>query len=286
MKDIIHISIGGGTLHKSNIECYNNLYTTEMDIKSVLKSAKVLNNDETGIRSENALKWVPSTSTPTHTHYAIHDKRGREAMDLIGVLPEFKGVEVHDRFASYNKYNFQHAYCNAHILRDLKYLHENPKEAWAEKMIKLLIKANNAKKENNLTDKNIKKFKENYGSIVESAIESEKKKEQPKIPVGKKGKPPTSTSLRMINMLLTKEKEVLRFLENPHVPFDNNLAERDLRMVKLKQKVSGCFRTNFGAKIFLRIRSYTSTSRKQGYAIFNAIQHAVDGNPLNVALAE
>ena len=286
VKDIIGISIGDGTLQKSNIDCSENLFQTEKDIKSVLSQARVLHNDETGMRSESKLKWVHSASTQTHTHYGIHDKRGQEAMDAIGILAEFYGVSVHDRWASYEKYGFEHAYCNVHIIRELKYLHENLKETWARKMISLLVKANNAKKENKLSHKKIKLFKDQYDSINQLTIKSEKKKDEGKPLILKRGRPPTSKSLRMINMFVSKKTEVLRFLDNPEVPFDNNLAEWDLRMVKLKGKISGCFRSDHGSKTFFRLRGYISTARKQGHNVFDAIQLALNGKPLMLVMAE
>lgn len=286
MKDIVGVSIGGGTLEKSNVDCFENLAQVELGIKEILKKSSVLHNDETGVRSEIKGKWAHSSSTKTHTHYAIHDKRGKEAMDDIGILSEFDGISVHDRWASYEKYDFDHAYCNAHILRDLKFLHEDLKEAWAGHMIKLLVKANIAKKENKLNPEKIMAIKSDYEIIIDQAIKSEKKKEEGKKLIPKRGRPPTSKSLRMINMFLTKHKEVLKFIDYPEVPFDNNLAERDLRMVKLKQKISGCFRSGQGADTFFRIRSYISTARKQGHNVFDAIEKALSGNPLDILIAE
>jgi len=286
MKDLLNINIGDGTLQKSNKDCYTNLHDTEMLIKSVLINGDVMHNDETGVRSENKTKWVHSASTPTHTHFAIHSKRGREAMDEIGILPEFSGVGIHDRYASYDKYSFEHAYCNAHILRDLKYLLENLNENWAKDMIELLTNANIAKKENRLGKKNVEKFKSRYDKILAQAIKSEKEKPEIKPVLKKRGRLPTSKSLRMINMFAGHKTEVLRFLDKQEVPFDNNLAERDLRMVKLKEKISGCFRSGHGADTFFRIRGYISTARKQGHDIFNAIQLALEGKPLNLVVAE
>ena len=123
-------------------------------------------------------------------------------------------------------------------------------------------------------------------TVMVSERNREKKKEEGKKLILKRGRPPTSKSLTMINMFVTKHKEVLRFIENPEVPFDNNLAERDLRMVKLKQKISGCFRSGHGPNTFLRIRSYISTAKKQGHNVFDAIEQALSGNPLDIVIAE
>lgn len=286
IKDVIGVSIGDGTLDKSNKECFENLEQTELDIIEILVKANVLHNDETGMRSQNKTKWVHSASTQKHTHYAMHEKRGKEAMDKIGILSRFLGTSVHDRWASYEKYGFDHAYCNAHILRDLKFLHENMGVAWASEMIGLLTMANKAKKENKLTLQMANNIKEKYNNIIAKAIEIEKKKKAPIKPKPKRGRPPTSKTLRMINMFFEKQKEVLRFIDYEEVPFDNNLAERDLRMVKLKQKISGCFRSDQGQETFFRTRSYISTVRKQGQNVFQAIELAMMGSPLDIKLAE
>ena len=283
MKDAIGISIGDGTLEKTNLECYQNLERTETDIKQALINAGVLQNDETGMRAKGKTKWAHTASTKTHTHYQLHDKRGKEAMDDIGILPQFEGIGVHDRWASYEMYGFGHAYCNAHILRDLKFVHENMGESWAGEMATLLCSANKSKNDgklNSLTKDNIKK---EYERIIKGAIEAEMAKPVKTAIEPKKGRPPTSKALRMINMLYEHQKKVLRFIDYEEVPFDNNLAERDLRMVKLKQKISGCFRSDQGQKSFFRIRSYISTARKQGHNVFEAIELAILGSPLNFA---
>ena len=282
MRDVIGISIGDGTLEKANLECYNNLERTEINIKQALINARVLHSDETGMRSKGKTKWVHSASTKTHTHYQLHDKRGKEAMDDIGILGKFEGTGVHDRWASYEKYGFEHAYCNAHILRDLKYLHENMGEGWAGKMAALLCSANELKNEGKLTNQEKDRARKGYDRILEKAIKTEKAKSENKPIKAKRGRPPTSKALRMINMLHEKHKEVLRFLYFDDVPFDNNLAERDLRMVKLRQKISGCFRSDKGQKSFFRIRSYISTARKQGHQVFEALELAIIGSPLNI----
>lgn len=283
MKDIIGASIGDGTLEKANLECHQNLEAVEMGIKQALVKSSVIHNDETGARSNGRTKWVHSASTKAHTHYQMHDKRGKEAMDDIGILSEFEGISVHDRWASYEKYEFGHAYCNAHILRDLKYLHENMGESWAGEMTSLLCATNKAKNEGKLNPTAKDSIKKEYDRIVKYAIkvENEKPKTTPIKP--KRGRPPTSKALRMINVLNENHEKVLRFIDFEEVPFDNNLAERDLRMVKLKQKISGCFRGDLGQKSFFRIRSYISTARKQGYNVFEAIELAILGSPLNIA---
>ena len=170
--------------------------------------------------------------------------------------------------------------CNAHLLRELKYVKEEKSKDWAEKMITLLVETNNLKKEEKLDEKAIKNMDQRYEKITQQG-----KKEEPEkiIPVIKKrGRVAKTKSLNLLEAFINRPQEILRFVYDKNVPFDNNLAERDLRMVKLKQKISGCFRTLHGAEVFCRIRSYISTARKQGYGMLDAIQQVLLGQPIVV----
>ena len=279
MTEVFGVSISDGVLLESNQACYRALEKSEQQIKTALQNSAVMHNDETGMRCENALHWVHSASTKTHTHYGVHKKRGAEAINSIDILPKFNGISVHDRWASYNEYDCSHALCNAHLLRELKYIHEENQKQWAGEMIDLLVEANNKKKENSLTHFTKQKIVDNYQLIIERA-----KIEEPPSPVAtvkKRGRIKKTKSLLLLNAFINKKEEILKFIHNKDVPFDNNLAERDLRMVKLKQKISGCFRTLTGAIIFCRIRSYISTTRKQGHNVLEAINAALVGKPIN-----
>jgi len=279
--DCLGVDISDGTLQDANETSYNNLEQTEQQIKGHLKSGEVLHNDETGIRCEETLMWGHGGSNEAYTHYAIHEKRGVEAIDDIGILPGYQGVSIHDRFSSYDNYqSCRHGLCNAHLLRDLKSLVEDSK-LWASEMVALLLKAKELKETVKLTKKIKGTVLAEYDEIVRSGLAMEPLAEENHIK--KRGKKKKTPSLRLLETFSNRKYQVMEFFVNPAVPFDNNMAERDLRMVKLKQKISGCFRTKKGAEIFFRIRSYISTLRKQGYNILDSLQLAIEGAPVSFA---
>jgi transposase len=279
-QDCLGLSISDGLLATSNQLCHENLEQTEMDIKQQIIQSEVMHNDETGIRCEKKTQWIHSSSTKLHTHYSIQNKRGKEGMDAIGILAVFKGISVHDRWASYDDYDCAHALCNAHLLRDLKFLAEETGSKWAEKMIALLVKANQYKKEGLLDMKAIQAVEKQSNRIIKEGL----KQEPPPTAttIIKRGRKAKTKSLLLLQVFIHRSQQVWAFLYNEAIPFDNNLAERDLRMVKLKQKISGCFRSINGAQVFCRIRSYISTARKQGYGILHAIEYALLGNPISL----
>jgi transposase len=284
-RDCFGISISDGVLAKSNQICYDQLASTEEIIKTELIRSKVIHNDETGVRCEDKTRWVHSTSTDLLTHYSIQNKRGTEAMDAIGILPQFEGKTVHDRWASYDKYtSCIHSGCNAHLLRELKYVNEEQKCLWALPMKQLLTTANNLKKQDKLSPIVIEDLELKYQKIVRKGLKEEAKHQIRDKP--KRGRTPQAKSKLLLDVFTFKSERVLLFLYDNEVPFDNNLAERDLRMLKLKQKISGCFRTTNGAQIFCRIRSYISSVRKQGYNVLAALENALTGNPVSLIAAE
>jgi transposase len=217
-------------------------------------------------------------------------------MDEIGILPQFKGTLVRDGFSSYKWYEqCQHARCNAHLLRELVYMEEvNPdQKAWIEPLRKLLFEAKEAASEAKASgtaqveaDKQTTVF-ERYGEIVKQADELNPQLPRKTLEPGKtlEPEPPTSkretgpTPRSIINRLQKKRDEILRFMTNLNVPFDNNGSERNIRMVKLAQKISGCFRTADGARNFCRTRSYLSTARKQGYSLLFSLERVINGKP-------
>ena len=274
MKDMFGLSVSDGLIFSSTENCFNNLAETIEIIKQGLIESELIHNDETGIRSEGKTQWVHSASNQEFTHFAIHTKRGHEAMDEIGILPEFNGISIHDRWASYDKYNCIHALCNAHLLRDLKFVHEEMNRPWAREMIELLQRANERKKQETLTSHWITRTANKMDTIIQKA---ERKEPKEKYEKGKRGRKARNKSIRLLHTFRDKREEILLFLKNKAVPFDNNLAERDLRMIKLKQKISGCFRSKHGAEIFCTIRSYISTIRKQDYLVLAAIKQALIG---------
>lgn len=280
IKDCFGVSISDWVLDNCNQNCYTGLEQTEEIIKNALIQSKVIHNDETGLRCNKKLQWVHVSSTDTHTHFGIQEKRGSIGMDAIGILPIFKGNSVHDRFSAYDKYGCEHSFCNAHLLRELKYVHEELGKKWASEMSGVMADANELKKLDGLNESTIQEIEIKYSQVLSAGLE-----EEPYIPIqnGKRGRKAKPKSRLLFEAFRDKRNEILKFIHDKDVPFDNNLAERDIRMVKLKQKISGCFRTQNGAIIFCRIRSYISTVRKQKYAVLNAIEQALLGKPIVLA---
>jgi transposase len=240
--------------------------------------------DETGLRVEGKLHWAHVASTEQVTFLEVHPRRGQQALEEIGILPQRKGWVVHDGYSSYSQYpDAQHALCNAHHLRELVFVKEQYEQAWAEKMIALLVEIKEAVEETKrqgqaaLTDRQQADFEARYDHLIAQGLEANPPPPDP--PVKRRGRKKQSKARNLLDRLQDHKRQVLAFMHDFEVPFDNNLAERDLRMIKLKQKVSGCFRTQDGAQTFCWIRSYISTARKNGQRVLEALERALNGDP-------
>jgi transposase len=231
---------------------------------------------------EAKLNWVHSTSTEALTLYHLDQRRGTAAMDAMGVLEHLKGVLVHDGWVPYRKYTqVSHALCNAHHLRELEAVAETPGQPWAADMITLLsdtwqlVLTAQADGRCALSDDELGRIHTAYRAILEAGHTTN----LPPPPTGRTGRPKRTTAANLLSRLDVYQDDVLRFAHDFRVGFDNNLAERDIRMVKVQQKVSGGFRSFEGAEAWLAIRSYLSTAAKNGVNRFDALQRLCLGDP-------
>lgn len=253
------------------------------DIKKALTQAPVAHFDESGCRVAGQLHWWHVASTNRLSFYSFHRSRGKIGMDVAGVLPDFVGCAVHDGWSSYQRYRCTHSLCNAHHLRELTALFEQSGQVWAQKMHALLTEiygaVERAKHETCLRMHPLleARFEVRYRSLLAEGFAANP---PPEPVVGQKGRQKQSTARNLLNRLQRFQPEVLAFLYDFSVPFDNNQAERDIRMLKLKQKVSGCFRVADGAEAFCTIRSYLSTLQKQGQSVWSALEHVFRGTVL------
>ena len=263
-----------GTLTQTNHRAYQTLDPVERALVRALIQAPVVNVDESGLRVAGRLHWLHVACTPTLTFYGVHGHRGTQAMDALGVLPEFRYWLVHDHWKPYYKYEALHALCNQHLLRELKFLSQEHHQAWADKLSRFLLDwKNDPLTRLGLDEAQFKKAHARYKAIVRQG-----RRKHPRRPTGQ-GRTQQSKAANLLDRLQDYDLSVLPFLLDPNVPFTNNQGEQDIRMIKVKQKISGCFRTLTGAQVFARIRGYLSTCRKQGRNLWEASYQLVIGQP-------
>ena len=289
LRDLLGIQLSAGSIASFVKTCHQQLAGMEKELKAALRKARVLNQDETGLRVGKAGWWVHVCSTDQLTHYAAHQSRGRTALDAIGIAPAFRGTSVHDGLVSYQGYLFIQALCNVHHLRELTFVEEVLKQAWARKMKDLLLemKAEVAQAKA-AGEQDVEVLRRARLISCSDQILTEGYHSNPPAPPPEKrtrGRPKQSPARNLLDRLSQGKWAVLRFLHDFAVPFGNNLAERDLRMIKVQQKVSGGFRTQEGVAMFCRIRSYLSTLRKQGIELLSALDHTLSGHPVLPAFA-
>lgn len=273
--DLFQQQLSEGTLYNTTLKAYEALTDVEERLKDAIIKSKVVHADETNLRYNKASLWLHVACNRYFTHYSIHKKRGKEGIDAAGILSKIEGTLVHDHFKAYFHYGANHSLCNAHILRELTFLHEQHHCQWARVMERKLLKVKEWVEEHyetfgtELDAKKLEGIRRRYMNIIVSG-----RKETPKrMPtVGIKRNVAQTPAWCLLERLRKHSKDVLRFMYDPTVPFDNNQAERDIRMAKVKQKISGCYRSEKGAHIFCRIRSYISTMRKNELSIIDGLR--------------
>jgi transposase len=290
IQDLFGLPLSRGTLARVEQECARGLGRTVEQIREEVAVSEVVHFDETGLRVQGKLWWLHSASTETTTYYNVHPRRGTQAMDAMGVLGRFAGVAVHDGFSSYAGYGDRHALCNAHHLRELTFLWEEYNQRWAH------LLAREFRRWKRLVDRAKEQGRDHLSPATVKGIQWWY---QHLLGMGMRANPPPATTATprpgrkkrgkagsLVDRLWQNRAHVLRFVYDFRVPFDNNLAERDLRMMKVQQKISGTFRSEKGAEAFATIRSYISTVRKRGANVIEAIASVFAGQPLLPAVPQ
>jgi transposase len=273
-----------GTLHRASLVCADALGAVTAALKTALGAAAVAHADETSITVAGQRRWVHVVSTASLTHYAWHAKRGHAATDAIGILPAFGGRLIHDARAPYWRYPCQHGLCNAHHLRELAAVAEQPGQAWAARLRAVLVEMKRAVDPGRTAGggrcppEGREPFVARYRALLAEGYAANPP--PARAPDGpQRGRLKQSKARNLLDRLSTHESEALAFLHDGTVPFDNNQAERDLRMIKVQQKISGTFRDDTGAEAFCRIRGYISTLRKQARHVLTALEQTFLGQP-------
>ena len=278
--DLLGIPVSVGSIFNFNREAYEFLSDFDALVKKNLSGAALLHVDETGVNINGKRFWLHCASNECWTYFSIHKKRGKEAMDSIGILPKFRGILCHDHWKPYFKYDeCTHSLCNAHHIRELTRVWEQDGYIWAKRLKELLEKINRSVHDAGgiLEESEAEGYRRQYRQILDEADyecpppdESKRK--------NKRGRIKRNKARNLLERLHDYETEVLRFMTVTIVPFTNNQGEKDIRMTKVQQKISGCFRSEDGAQFFCRIRSFISSCRKQGISASTALGLLFEGH--------
>lgn len=283
LEDLLGVRLCEASVREMIQRCHKTLEGVEQHIKHALSKAEVIHQDETGLYVAGKRLWTHVTCTSTLTHYQVHVSRGQQALQAIGILPGYMGISVHDGFRSYFRYGCEHALCNVHLLRELTFLAEEQGLWWAAKLKTLLLEMKVATEQARTQGKSglhpleVVDWERRFLHLL---AEGDRAHPRAQAPPHQRGRAKQSAARNLLDRLDKHQQAVLAFLEDLRVPFDNTLAERDLRMIKVQQKVSGCFRSLVGAQAFARIRGYLSTLRKQHIPLLAALDATLLGHPI------
>ncbi|MDT8442575.1 MAG: IS66 family transposase, partial [Desulfuromonadales bacterium] len=275
----LRVPVSSGSLFNFNREAFDKLASFDVIVKDKLAAAKLAHTDETGINIDGKRRWLHVVSNDSWTYFSPQEKRGKEAMDEIGILPRFRGVLCHDHWKPYYQYReCLHSLCNSHHLRELTRAWEQDNQRWARQTKELLEELNREVKTSGgqLEAAESDLYRKRYRGILAEA-ERECPPPEDKQRKGKRGRIKRSKSRNLLERLINYEEDVLRFMDDPAIPFTNNQGENDIRMTKVQQKISGCFRSLDGAQMFCRIRSYLSSCRKQDISSSLAMEFLFKG---------
>jgi transposase len=275
-----------GTVVSICREAAESVRSVQTAVRAHLRQQELVGHfDETGVRIEGKLCWLHSVSTDLLTYYAIHAKRGKKATDAIGVLPGMRGIAMHDGWPTYFRYtDITHALCNGHHLRELTFVEEQYPQKWATEMKELLRKIKTEvekrkEKGETLSTKQIRERERRYDELIRKGLRANPRRTLPDGQKRGRGRIRQSPPRNLLMRLKNHKRAVLLFTRDFRVPFDNNQAERDIRMTKVKQKISGGFRSWEGAEAFCLVRGYISTARKNGRRVLEILRAAVEGEP-------
>lgn len=291
LNDCFGLSISTGSLQNFFRLAHERVKPITEQIEAAVTQSKLAFADETGFYIGGHRHWLHTASTQHLSAFNLHRNRGRKAVDDIGILPHFRGVLVHDAWPTYFMYDqIHHALCNVHHLRDLNGLIENSDQEWPAQMKAFLLDAKaevdqaRVRGQSHFDTRQLDALLTRYAAIMTLAFE-ENPLPPPDDGIPKPGRPKKGRSRSLVERFETRQDAILRFIHDFKVPFDNNLAERDIRMLKVQQKISGCFRSWDGAEQFCALRSYTSSLRKQGLNVWNALASLFDGEVISPDLS-
>ena len=284
--DLFELQISPGTLQTIVQRAAHRLRSVVARIKTALLANAVVHFDESGFYVAGDRQWLHTASTPTLTYYFPHPRRGHAATEAMGILPHYQGTAIHDNWSAYHQYQqCHHGLCNVHHLRELTAVAENDQQPWATRFQTFLLsvkrRVDTARDAgaSSLAPQQLAQVERVYRRLIERALHANAPPPDG-WPQSRRGRPKKPKARNLAERLAARERQVLAFAYDFKVPFDNNLVERDLRMLKVQQKISGCFRSPAAATDFCTIRSYISTLRKQGRDIWTALGSLFAGDLL------